>query len=75
VALTLALRFLPVAAVLGMRSFASTSPSQCLVGAVHGVTLALFLRRVLGAAMLPAAVTACMVIALKPRQRSALFCC
>jgi ABC-type Fe3+ transport system permease subunit len=45
VALALALRFLPIAAVLGMRSFGSTSPSQCLVGAVHGVTLSLFLRR------------------------------
>jgi iron(III) transport system permease protein len=65
VGLALALRFLPVAAVLGMRSFGSTSPSRCLVGAVHGVTLSLFLRRVLGPAMLPAAVTACMVIALE----------
>jgi ABC-type Fe3+ transport system permease subunit len=65
VALALALRFLPIAAVLGMRPFGSTSPSQCLVGAVHGVTLSLFLRRVLGPAMLPAAVTACMVIALE----------
>ncbi len=65
VGLALALRFLPVAAVLAMRSFGSTSPSQCLVGAVHGVTLSQFLHRVLGPAMLPAAVTACMVVALE----------
>ncbi|HZR76181.1 hypothetical protein [Bradyrhizobium sp.] len=65
VGLTLALRFLPIAALIAMRSFGVTSPSQCLVGAVHGVTLSLFLRRVLGPAMFPAAVTACMIIALE----------
>jgi iron(III) transport system permease protein len=65
VGLALGLRFLPIAAVIAMRSFGATSPSQCLVGAVHGVTLSLFLRRVLGPAMLPAAVTACTIIALE----------
>jgi iron(III) transport system permease protein len=65
VGLTLALRFVPIAAVIAMRSFGSTSPSQCLVGAVHGVTLSLFLRRVLGPVMVPAAVTAFMIIALE----------
>lgn len=60
-----ALRFLPVAAILAMRSFGNTSPSQCLVGAVHGVPLLLYLRRVLGPLMLPAAAVACAVVALE----------
>jgi iron(III) transport system permease protein len=65
VGLALALRFLPIATILLMRSFGSTSPSQCLVGAVHGVPLLLYLGRVLGLIMLPAAAVGCAVVALE----------
>ena len=46
VCLTLALRFFPVAAVLALRSWGSTSPSWAMVGGLHGVSLSTYLRRV-----------------------------
>lgn len=46
VCLTLALRFFPVAAVLALRSWGSTSPSWALVGSLHGLSLSTYLRRV-----------------------------
>ena len=64
VGLASALKFLPVAAVLAMRSFGSTSPSQCLVAAIHGISVWRYVARILGPAILPSAGIACVVIAL-----------
>ena len=44
--------FFPSRRFSAMRSFGSSPPSQCLVGAVHGLSLLLYLRRVLGPLML-----------------------
>ena len=64
VGLASALKFLPVATILLMRSFGTLSPSQNLVAAIHGVPLSRYVLRVLGPAMLPSAAAACLVIAL-----------
>lgn len=64
VGMILALRFLPIATILAMRSFGATSPSQALVGSVHGVTLWLYVRRVLGPILLPTAALSGVVVAL-----------
>jgi iron(III) transport system permease protein len=59
-----ALKFLPVAAILAMRSFGTTSPSQCLVGAIHGISVWRYFGRILGPALLPSAGIACIIVAL-----------
>ncbi|MBI2605091.1 MAG: hypothetical protein HYW49_03315 [Deltaproteobacteria bacterium] len=64
VGMVLALRFLPIATILAMRSFGSTSTSQALVAAVHGVPLSLYVRRVLGPILLPSAALSCVIVAL-----------
>jgi iron(III) transport system permease protein len=64
VGLASALKFLPVAAVLAMRSFGNTSPSQCLVAAIHGISMWRYIGRILGPAILPSAGIACVIIAL-----------
>ncbi len=64
VCLTLALRFFPVAAVLALRSWGSTSPSWALVSGLHGVSLPAYLRRVALPLAAPAAGIAMLVVAL-----------
>lgn len=64
VGLVSALRFVPIATILAMRSFGSTSPSQTLAASVHGIPLTLYVRRVLGPILLPAMVLACLIVAL-----------
>ena len=64
VGLALALRFLPIAAVLAMRAYGSMSPSQCHAAAVHGLSLPLFVSRILGPQILPAAAIGGLVVAL-----------
>jgi iron(III) transport system permease protein len=64
VGLVSALKFFPVAAILAMRSFGNTSPSQCLVAAIHGVSVGRYAGRILGPAILPSAGIACVIIAL-----------
>jgi iron(III) transport system permease protein len=64
VGLASALKFLPVAAILAMRSYGNTSPSQCLAAAIHGISVWRYIRRILGPALLPAAGITCTVTAL-----------
>jgi iron(III) transport system permease protein len=64
VGLASALKFLPVAAILAMRSYGHTSPSQCLAAAIHGISVWCYIGRILVPALLPAAGIACTVIAL-----------
>jgi len=64
VGLASALRFVPIATILAMRAFGSTSPSQTLVASVHGIPLTLYIRRILGPILLPAMVLACLIVAL-----------
>jgi ABC-type Fe3+ transport system permease subunit len=64
VGLVSALKFFPIAAILIMRSFGNTSPSQCLVAAIHGIFLGCYIGRILGPAILPSAGIACVIIAL-----------
>jgi ABC-type Fe3+ transport system permease subunit len=47
-----------------MRSFGNTSPSQCLVAAIHGISVWRYAGRILGPALLPSAGIACIIIAL-----------
>jgi iron(III) transport system permease protein len=65
VGLALALRLFPIAAILALRSFASTSPSQCFAAAVHGIPLFLYIGKVLGPVMAPAAALGCIIVALE----------
>jgi iron(III) transport system permease protein len=66
VCMALGLRFLPVATLLALRAWASTSPTWALAAGLHGVPLGRYLRRVLaprlatamGAALLLAALLA-----------------
>lgn len=60
----LALRFLPVAAVLGMRGFGTTSPSWAFAGAIHGLSLKHYFRRILGPHLLPSALLVLILISL-----------
>jgi iron(III) transport system permease protein len=64
VGLASALKFLPVAAILAMRSYGNTSPSQCLAAAIHGISVWRYICRILGPALLSAAGIACTVVAL-----------
>ncbi|MCH7925324.1 MAG: iron ABC transporter permease [Planctomycetes bacterium] len=64
VCMTLALRFFPVAAVLALRSWGSSSSSWALVGGLHGVSLPTYLRRVAIPLAMPAAGIGMLVVAL-----------
>ena len=60
----LGVRFLPVAAVLLLRSVGSFSPSWASAAAMHGVGLARYLAKVLLPMMAPAAAVAAVLVAL-----------
>ena len=64
VCLALAVRFFPVAVVLGLRAWGSTSASWTLAAGLHGVSLAKYLQRVLVPQMLPSAGVALLLVAL-----------
>jgi ABC-type Fe3+ transport system permease subunit len=59
-----ALRLFPVAAVLGMRAFGSSSPEWSAAAAIHGVPMRTYLAKVLVPWLLPAAGIAALLIAL-----------
>jgi len=60
----LGLRFFPIAAVLSVRAWGSTSPSWTLAAAVHGVPLWMYLWRVTFPVLLPAGAVAVLLVAL-----------
>jgi iron(III) transport system permease protein len=60
----LGVRFFPVAAVLGLRAWGSTSATWALAAAVHGVSLMTYLRRVVLPLLLPAGAVAMLLVAL-----------
>jgi iron(III) transport system permease protein len=64
VCLALGLRFLPVAALLALRAWASTSPTWALAAGLHGVPLGRYLLRVLAPRLGPALGTALLLAAL-----------
>lgn len=64
VCLALGLRFFPVAAVLALRAWGSTSASWCLAAGIHGVSLARYLRRVAVPLVLPSMATAALLVGL-----------
>lgn len=64
VCLALGLRFFPVAAVLGMRAWGSTSPSWALAAGIHGVPFSTYLRRVTLPYLFPAAMVTVLLAAL-----------
>jgi ABC-type Fe3+ transport system permease subunit len=64
VGLVEALRLFPLAAVLAMRAFGSSSPEWAAVAAVHGLPLRRYLGRVLIPWLLPAAGISALLIAL-----------
>jgi ABC-type Fe3+ transport system permease subunit len=47
-----------------MRSFGSTSPSQCQAAAIHGLSVWRYVRRILVPTLLPSAGIACTIISL-----------
>ena len=65
VCMSLGLRFLPVAAVLGLRAWGSTSATWALAAAVHGGSLTTYLRRILLPLLLPAGAVALLLVALR----------
>jgi iron(III) transport system permease protein len=64
VCVALGLRMLPVAVLLGLRAWGSTSPSWAQAGGLHGVPLGRYLRRVAKPALLPAVAVAGLLVAL-----------
>ena len=58
------LRFLPVATVLAMRGFETTTPSWAGAAAVHGVPLRTYLGRMLLPVMVPSLTAAALLVAL-----------
>ncbi len=64
VCLALGLRFFPVAAVLTLRAWGSTSATWVLAGGIHGVSLGTYVRRVALPLMLPAAGVSTVLVAL-----------
>ena len=60
----LALRFLPVAALLVMRRFGTLSPSWAQAAAVHGVPLSTYLWRVVAPTVRPMVLLAVVLVAL-----------
>ena len=64
VCITLGLRLVPVAALLTLRAWASTSPSWAWAAAVHGVPLRSFLGRVILPLLTPAVLGSALLVAL-----------
>ena len=64
VCMALGLRFFPVAALLALRAWGSTSRSWVLAAGVHGVSLGTYLRKVAGPIVLPSAAVAVLLVAL-----------
>ncbi|HKA55941.1 MAG TPA: hypothetical protein VKJ47_20005 [Candidatus Binatia bacterium] len=64
VCVALGLRFFPVAAVLGLRAWGSTSATWTLAAAVHGVPATVYLWRVVLPLLLPAGAVAALLVAL-----------
>jgi ABC-type Fe3+ transport system permease subunit len=64
VEMALALRFFPIAAILAIKAFGSTPVSHVLAAATHGISLSLYLRRVLIPILLPSPVLSCVIVAL-----------
>ena len=64
VCVALGLRFLPVAAVLGLHAWGSTSASWTLAAALHGVSVWTYLWRVIFPLLLPAEAVAMLLVAL-----------
>jgi ABC-type Fe3+ transport system permease subunit len=64
VCVTLGLRFFPIAAVLGLRAWGSTSAAWALAAAVHGVSVMTYLRRVMLPFLLPVGAVATLLVAL-----------
>lgn len=64
VCLALALRYLPVAIILGLRAWGSTSTSWTMAAGLHGVTLIKYLRRILLPQLLPSSAVAFLLVAL-----------
>jgi len=64
VAVSLAVRCLPIAAIIAMRSLGTSSPSWANAAAVHGVSLRVYLGRVLLPLLLPAALLTALLCAL-----------
>ncbi len=64
VCLALGFRFFPVAAILALRAWGSTSASWSLAAGLHGVSLQTYIRRVVFPLMLPAAGVATLLVAL-----------
>ena len=60
----LALRFLPVAALLAMRRFGTLSPSWAQAAAVHGVPLSTYVWRVVGPTVRPMTLLTVVLVAL-----------
>ena len=60
----LGLRFLPVAAVISLRAWGSTSPSWTMVATVHGVPLGRYVFKVVVPLLSPAFAVAVIVVAL-----------
>jgi iron(III) transport system permease protein len=64
VCLALGLRFVPVATILGLRSWGSMPASWAQVAALHGVPLGKYLRNVTGPFLLPVGSLALLLVAL-----------
>lgn len=64
VCLALGFRFFPIATVLALRAWGSTSASWSLAAGLHGVSLQTYVRRVALPLMLPAAGIATLLVAL-----------
>lgn len=60
----LALRFVPVAAILMLRSWGATSPTWAMAGAVHGVPFTRYFRRILMPWMIRSVVLAGLIVGL-----------
>jgi iron(III) transport system permease protein len=64
VCVSLGLRFFPVAAVLGLRAWGSTSATWALAAGLHGIPAGTYLWRVVLPLLLPAAAVAMLLVAL-----------
>jgi iron(III) transport system permease protein len=64
VCVALGLRFFPIAAILGLRAWGSTSATWALAAAVHGVSVITYLWRVLLPLLLPVSAVAMLLVAL-----------
>ncbi|HKH43318.1 MAG TPA: hypothetical protein VKM72_01495 [Thermoanaerobaculia bacterium] len=64
VCVALGLRFLPVATLLALRGWASTSPTWAWAAELHGVSLGRYLARVLAPRLAPAVATGLVLVGL-----------